>query len=127
MKLPDVPEDWKLPALLATARPAVLLSGETFINTTTQRSAAASTGAALVDMNTHGQAAACRNHDVPLHVWRVVSDHADEQASEVFKAFVKTYDGLGGKALAELIQTLPANPKAAGSYPGIRSFLKATE
>jgi len=124
LKLAPIPETWTLPAPFLTAKPTVLISGETFINSPSLKSSASASGATLVDMNVHGLAAACENHDVPLHVWRVVSDAADEQASEVFKTFVKNYDGVGGEALAELIRNLPANPKAARSYPGIRSLLE---
>jgi len=123
----ELPSTWALPELLRKAKPALLSSGETFINTTGQRQSLASSGASLVDMNTHGLHAACINHDVPLHIWRVVSDNADEQAGETFKTFVKTYDGAGGSALAQLIKDLPANPKAAGSYPGIRKLLEGRE
>jgi len=57
-------------------------------------------------------------------VWRFVSDRADDQASQTFQAFTKTYQGEGGKALAELIRQLPSSPKAAGSYQGIRELIQ---
>jgi nucleoside phosphorylase len=123
----EIPSTWKLPELLGKAKSALLSSGETFINTTGQRQSLASSGAWLVDMNAYGLHSACANHDVPLHIWRVVSDNADEQAGATFQAFVKTYDGAGGKALAQLIKDLPANPKAATSYPGIRQLLERRE
>ncbi len=118
-----LPENWKQAEPLASARTARLSAGETFISTSAQRQSLTTSGAWLVDMNTHGLAVGCANHQVPLHVWRVVSDKADEDASGTFRSFVTGYDGAGGKALAELIKNLPANPKAAGSYPGIRKLL----
>ncbi len=117
--------DWKLPGLLARAAEARLVSGEVFIQSAAQReSLATASGAVLVDMNSHGLHAACANHAVPLHVWRVVSDSADERAGETFRAFTASYDGAGGRALAELIAALPASRDAAGSYPGIRRLLR---
>jgi nucleoside phosphorylase len=124
-KLTAPPESWTLPALLQKLPTQRLVAGETFIQSNSAReSLAANSQAQLVDMNTHGLAAACLNHKVPLLVWRIVSDRADDQASQTFQAFTKTYQGEGGKALAELIRQLPASPKAAGSYPGIRELIQ---
>lgn len=120
LPIPTASENWKVPTLFDKAQPAVLASGEGFIASQGSREKLANAGAALVDMNTHGLAVACANHEVPLYVWRVVSDLADESAAEHFQKFVASYEGGGAKALVELIQALPANPKAAKSYPGIR-------
>lgn len=124
-KLTAPPENWTLPALLQKLPTQRLVAGETFIqNNSARESLAANSQAQLVDMNTHGLAAACLNHKVPLLVWRIVSDRADDQASQTFQAFTKTYQGEGGKALAELIRQLPSSPKAAGSYKGIRELIQ---
>jgi len=126
--IPDVPNEWKVGAPLEKTPKVVLTAGEVFVNQRTQRdSLAASTGALLVDMNTHGLHAACANHRLPLHVWRVVSDMADEEAGQRFREFVQAYDGAGGRALAALIRELPANPNAAGSYSAIQKLIKPQE
>jgi len=122
--LPPTPATWKLPEMLASAQKGRLCAGGVFVQSAAQReSLAAASQAALVDMNTHGLLAACANHHLPVQVWRVVSDAADEQAAQVFRAFVANYDGAGGRALAALIKTLPASPNAAQGYPGIQRLL----
>ncbi len=124
-KLALSPADWKLPEVLQTLKPLRLVAGETFIQSNSAREGlAASSQAQLVDMNTHGLAAACLNHQVPLHVWRLVSDRADDQASAAFQEFTRGYQGEGGAALVALIRQLPASPKAAGSYQGIRELIE---
>lgn len=101
-----------------------LISGECFIDRAAQRDElAARWRAELVDMNGFGVAAACRSHRVPLYVWRVVSDRADEEAQQSFRSFVSAYDGAGGRAVAEWIRALPPNPEAAGSYEEIRAMM----
>ena len=77
-------------------------------------------------MNGFGIALVCADHGVPLFSWKIVSDRADENASEAFRAFVSTYSGGGGKALAEIIQALPANPNDPTSYPAIEKLLRET-
>jgi hypothetical protein len=69
-------------------------------------------------------AAACLNHQIPLHVWRLVSDRADDRASAAFQEFTRGYQGEGGTALVEVVRQLPASPKAAGSYQGIRELIE---
>jgi nucleoside phosphorylase len=124
-KLALAPTQWKLPAVMQRLTPLRLVAGETFIQSNSAREGlAASSQAQLVDMNTHGLAVACLNHQVPLHVWRLVSDRADDQASAAFQEFTKSYQGEGGTALAEVIRQLPASPKAAGSYQGIRELIE---
>lgn len=107
-------------------QPAVALaSGERFIAAEAARSRLhALTGAALVDMNSAGLAAACRDHNVPLVILRVVSDQADEQAGERFRGFVDQYQGEGGQLAARFIRHLPPNPANPSSYPEIRRLLE---
>jgi nucleoside phosphorylase len=124
-KLALAPAQWNLPAVMQSLTPLRLVAGETFIQSNSAREGpAASSQAQLVDMNTHGLAVACLSHQVPLHVWRLVSDRADDQASAAFQEFTKSYQGEGGTALAEVIRQLPASPKAAGSYQGIRELIE---
>lgn len=103
-------------------------SGEQFISTTSERDRLqAVTQADTVDMNSFGLALVCADHGVPLFSWKVISDRADENASEMFRAFVTTYPGNGGKALAEIIQALPMNPNDPASYPAIEKLLRETQ
>lgn len=111
------------PPLQATSTIAVA-SGEQFISTTRERDRLkAMTQADAVDMNSFGLALVCADHGVPLFAWKIISDHADETASETFRSFIATYTGEGGKALIEIIRALPANPNDPSSYPVIERLL----
>ena len=104
-----------------------MASGEQFISTTGDRDRLqATTQADAVDMNSFGLALVCADHGVPLFSWKIISDHADENASETFRGFITSYLGEGGKALAEIIQSLPANPNDPASYPAIEKALRET-
>lgn len=110
----------KLPLLWQSAARVVVASGEAFVASSSHRSELLRlTGAQAVDMNLFGLAAACASHRLPLISWRIVSDRADDRAAEDFQKFVAGYDGAGGKALAEMIRNLPANPIADTT---VRSF-----
>ena len=112
------------PSPLQATATLSIASGEQFISTTGERDRVqATTQADAVDMNSFGLALVCADHNVPLFAWKIVSDRADENAAEVFRAFVSTYSGEGGKAIAEIIQALPANPNDPASYPAIRNML----
>ena len=130
---PSWDTDWsRLPATnipppLATASNLTVASGEQFISTTGDRDRLqATTQADAVDMNSFGLALVCADHGVPLFSWKIISDHADENASETFRGFITSYLGEGGKALAEIIQSLPANPNDPASYPAIEKALRET-
>ena len=75
-------------------------------------------------MNLFGLLTVCAGHHLSLINWRIVSDKADDKAGEDFRKFTETYDGAGGKALAELIRNLPPNPNSAESYPELNKLLK---
>ncbi len=116
-----------LPAPLQTTSTISIASGEQFISTTGERDRLqATTQADAVDMNSFGLSLVCSDHGVPLFSWKIISDHADENASETFRNFISTYSGAGGKALAEIIQVLPANPNDPSSYPAIEKLLRET-
>lgn len=116
-----------LPAPLQTTSTLSVASGEQFISTAGERDRLqALTQADAVDMNSFGLALVCADHAVPLFSWKVISDRADENASETFRNFISTYSGEGGKALAEIIQALPANPNDPASYPAIEKLLRET-
>jgi nucleoside phosphorylase len=113
-----------LPGILQTTSTIVIASGEMFIASNTERNRLhALTHAEAVDMNTFGLAVVCQDHGVPLIAWRVISDYADEAASQAFREFITNYDGEGGRMLAELILGLPPNPDAPESYPEIQKLL----
>jgi nucleoside phosphorylase len=99
-------------------------SGEIFVASDNYRAQLReTTDADAVDMNLFGLATVCADHQLPLTCWRIVSDHADDNASEDFKNFVANYDGAGGKAVAEIIKNLPANPNSPEAYPNLRKIL----
>ena len=115
------------PAPLEASRRVVLASGEVFIASSNERERLRTqTQADAVDMNQAGLFPVCADHRVPLFTWKVVSDRADENASEAFRAFLSAYAGEGGKAIAQMIQQLPANPNDPHSYPAIEELLKTT-
>lgn len=115
------------PSVLQTDSALAMASGEQFISTASERDRLqASTQADAVDMNSFGLALVCADHGVPLFAWKIVSDRADENAAETFRAFISSYSGEGGKALAEIIQSLPANPNNPSSYPAIEKLLRET-
>lgn len=100
-------------------------SGEAFIASTDERARLYDAfGAEVVDMNAYGLAAACRDHSVPLFMWKIVSDRADERASEDFRAFVNAYQGDGGHHLVSILERLPSRADRPMSYPAIRELLQ---
>lgn len=100
-------------------------SGEAFIASDSERERLrAVTGADVVDMNSFGLAVVCADHNVPLFIWKIVSDRADKTAAEDFRTFVSEYKGDGGRALAELIRALPPNPSDPASYPAIERLMR---
>ena len=114
----------ELPPPLARVQSLKVASGEIFVASSGYRSQlAAATGAQAVDMNLFGLETVCGEQSVPLFSWRIVSDRADDQAGETFRNFVAKYDGAGGRALAEVIRHLPANPSAPESYPELQKLL----
>ena len=67
-----------------------LISGNSFIAHDTKRAQLARRFQAdAVDMNAAGLMLACKDFDVPYIIGRVISDHADRNASKQFNAFVK--------------------------------------
>ncbi|MBU1694946.1 MAG: hypothetical protein KKC51_13405, partial [Verrucomicrobia bacterium] len=114
-----------LPLLFQSTATLSVASGELFVASTSERDRLrAATEADAVDMNGFGLALVCADHGVPLFAWKIVSDHADENASATFRAFVADYQGEGGKALAEVIKALPAHPHNPASYPAIEKLLR---
>lgn len=122
----DITTLTNLPALFTNVQTLKIASGEIFVASDSYRTQLhETTGADAVDMNLFGLLTVCADHQVPVHCWRIVSDRADDNASEDFKKFVATYDGAGGKAVAEVIASLPANPNSPESYPHLEKILSA--
>lgn len=117
----DVPSPRETTSSLSVA------SGELFISTPGERDRVrALSQADAVDMNGFGLALVCADHGVPLFAWKIISDRADENASETFRAFVAGYAEEGGRALAEIIRALSADPNDPASYPAIDKLLRET-
>jgi nucleoside phosphorylase len=113
-----------LPDVLTNTPAIKVASGEIFVASDHYRTQLhQTTGAEAVDMNLFGLLTVCADHQVPVYAWRIASDRADDHASEEFRKFVATYDGAGGKAVAEIIQNLPANPDSPESYPNLKQLL----
>lgn len=113
------------PQLFRDVKSITVASGEVFIASSSYREQLQHmTNADAVDMNLFGLITVCEDHHVPLINWRIVSDKADDSASEDFRKFTQAYDGAGGKALAELIRNLPPNPNSPESYPELEKLLK---
>lgn len=112
-------------ATMKTTSTISVASGELFISTTSERERVrAISQADAVDMNSFGLALVCADHGVPLFSWKIISDGADENAAGDFRAFVAGYAGAGGRALAEIIRALPANPNDPATYPAIHRMLR---
>lgn len=102
-----------------------IVSGEAFIQSLEDRDRLRRAHQAdAVDMNSYGLAAVSADHGVPLFVWKVISDHADEKAGEQFLAFIKSYDGAGGRMMAKWIAGLPVHPANPEAYPAIKRMLE---
>ncbi len=104
---------------------AKLVSGEAFVAAGEIRSRlAAEHGAGAVEMNAYGLLAGLEGRKVKVLILRVISDLADEKASEDFAEFLKGYDGKGGKLVAELVGKLPAEANEPAAHESLRELLK---
>jgi nucleoside phosphorylase len=96
----------------------IAASGEMFIRSpATVATLVSDTGASIVEMNALGLATACSSHQVPLVIWRVVSDHANETAPGDFRKFVQSYTGIGGKQFAGWLRKLPSKADRVEDHP----------
>lgn len=127
-KSSETTEKVTVPSLFREIPSISVASGEVFVASTRYREELRErTKAVAVDMNLFGLITVCNDHHVPLTNWRIVSDKADDNASTDFRRFVETYDGAGGKAVAELIRNLPPNPNSPQSYPNLQKLLQPNE
>jgi hypothetical protein len=62
-------------------------------------------------------------HGLPGTHFRIVSDRGDAQASEDFEEFVRGYDGIGGKLVAEMIELLPPDKTSPDAYEQLRQLI----
>ena len=116
-----------IPAQFQNAKSISVASGEVFVVSSSYRQQLREqTHADAVDMNLFGLLTVCQDHHVPLLNWRIVSDRADDNAGDDFRKFTQSYDGAGGKAVAELIRNLPPNPNSPESYPELQKLLQPT-
>jgi len=114
----------ELPELFRGLTAIKVASGEMFVASDSYRAQLReSIGAEAVDMNLFGLVTVCAEHHLPLVCWRVASDRADNNASVDFRRFATGYDGAGGKAVAEVIKRLPANPNSPMTYPNLQRAL----
>jgi adenosylhomocysteine/aminodeoxyfutalosine nucleosidase len=119
-KMPD-----NVPALFKNLPAIKVASGEIFVASTNYRSQLRGiTQGDAVDMNLFGLLSACESNHVPSVNFRIVSDKADDNAGRDFAEFAKHYDGAGGKAVAELIKSLPPDPNSPQSYPALEKLLQ---
>lgn len=130
--LPALPEPEPDPPPGRTWTHVFVASGELFCASDTFRAqlaadlgrqAGPSAPPLAIDMNLFGLLTVCRDHGVPLENYRVVSDRADDRASEEFRTFVSRYDGVLGATLAHHLETLPASPGRPDAYPALRGLI----
>ncbi|MEM9478352.1 MAG: hypothetical protein AAGA58_01680 [Verrucomicrobiota bacterium] len=109
-------------------RDVVAASGEVFVASGQQRETLRNeTKADVVEMNLFGLLTVQKAHRLPgLHL-RVVSDRADDNASESFAQFVKSYDGRGGTLVGEWFLSLPEDRTAPKSFDGLRRIIDGKE
>lgn len=102
-----------------------LVSGEAFIASGEMRGKlAAEHGAGAVEMNAYGLLAGLEGRRVKVLILRVVSDLADEKASEDFSEFLKSYRGDGGTMIAELVKSLPVGKDEPAAHDALRKLLE---
>ncbi|NQX00020.1 hypothetical protein HQ447_05115 [bacterium] len=102
-----------------------LVSGEAFIASAEKRGELAREfKAQIVEMNAFGLMTALQGTQVKTLILRVVSDFADERAGEDFSEFLKTYQGDGGKMVAELVKNLPVGKDEPAAHESLRKLLE---
>jgi adenosylhomocysteine nucleosidase len=122
LELPErfPPDDW-----IKSLKKVAVASGELFVADAGFKSELrARTGADAVDMNLFGLQTALDAHGIGAIHLRVVSDGADETASEDFAQFVSKYDGALGKRVAQWINSLPADSADPQNYPELKKLLE---
>lgn len=102
-------------------------SGEVFVACNSFRHDLASqTNCDGVDMNLFGLLAVLDSHKVPGIHLRIVSDKADDQASETFREFVSSYDGKGAELALQIISQLPEDKSSPDAHDQLRKLLRGS-
>jgi adenosylhomocysteine nucleosidase len=113
--------------LTALARIRVA-SGEMFVaSTELNQQIAEATACNAVDMNLFGILSVLQAARVPSIHLRIVSDEANESASDDFRTFLETYDGAGGKMAADFLLNLPPDKTAVKEYPELQKLFHDSE
>jgi len=122
--LPQMPKGIPM-SFLENYKRVSAASGEAFIKSTELKNRIrTTTDAEVVDMNLFGLLVALDQRDIPsLHV-RIISDEADENASQDFAQFRDTYNGKLGKLVAELIINLPSDMTDPENYPELEELFQ---
>lgn len=112
-----------LKACFPRVKLAGVASGEAFIASSQKRSELKSmTGMDAVDMNLFGLSVVLKKFSIPSIHLRIVSDRADANATNDFKAFVANYNGAGGRGIGEWLVSLPADETNPASYPPLEKL-----
>lgn len=119
----EAPDEWPSGKWSALNK-VKLVSGEAFIASAVKRGELAGEfKAQIVEMNAFGLLSALQGTKVKVLILRVVSDYANEQASEDFSEFLKTYQGEGGRMVAELVKNLPVGRDEPAAHDALRKLL----
>lgn len=81
----------------------------------------------LVEMNVYGFMTAIKTSttpNLPRTILKIVSDNADEKASEDFAEFSKDYPGTLGTYIKKIVAKLPPNPAQAESYETLKNAIQ---
>ncbi len=123
-KTGTVVSDW--PAGSWQAMPECkVVSGEVFVaSSKTRLELARGFDAQIVEMNSFGLMEAVAGTRAKVLILRVVSDLANEQASEDFAAFLKADKGEGGKLVADLVKKLPVGEDEPAAHDALKKLLE---
>lgn len=113
------------PKVAAAFTPITLASGDAFVANGAERERIrALSNSDAIDMNSLGLVLVCQQTRTPVVILKIVSDRADAKAGEAFKAFVKDYDGEGGRMVREFLLSMPASPLSPEKYDNIRELMR---
>ncbi|GHC56180.1 hypothetical protein GCM10007100_23860 [Roseibacillus persicicus] len=107
--------------------PISVASGDAFIASATKREEIAKiTGSQVVDMNLIGIMTSLTSQPINQVHFRIISDNADENASQEFNAFRKNYKGEGAIIAKAWIDQLPEDRTSPENYKNLRKILRGT-
>lgn len=124
IKLDFAKEDWP-EGEWREMKAVTVASGEAFIASgSVRREIAGDTSATAVEMNAFGLMTALEGRNVKVLLLRIVSDRADERASDDFAEFSRNHDGKGGKLAAQLVKELPVEPNEPTAHEELKKLLE---